>query len=220
MPIYEYGCDLCRCMWEEVQKFSDPVLTECKGCGKEGGVRKLFSGKIAFHLKGGGWYKYGYSSEDQTLTDAQRKVNELKTNPKKEKQLYEDAFEGNVPKEEDGTKITDSYHGDEFTAEQLHNYHKEGIEKSLNAPEHEPLSRIQEEIGIREQEAHKNKQWDKLAGISREYDAQRAELNTQTTLENNNSVDWRLETAAKDKEKKVENIARKDTVAKPTIIKK
>ena len=101
MPIYEYGCDLCRCMWEEVQKFSDPVLTECKGCGKEGGVRKLFSGKIAFHLKGGGWYKDGYSSEDQTLTDAQRKVNELKTNPKKEKQLYEDAFEGNVPKEED-----------------------------------------------------------------------------------------------------------------------
>ena len=38
--------------------------------------------------------------------------------------------------------------------------------------------------------------------------------------QNNNSVDWRLETAAKDKEKQVENIARKDTVAKPTIIKK
>ena len=61
MPLYEYKCDLCKCLWEEVQKFSDPVLTVCKGCEQEGGVRKLFSGQIAFHLKGSGWYKDGYS---------------------------------------------------------------------------------------------------------------------------------------------------------------
>ncbi len=63
MPIYEYGCDLCQCLWEEIQGFNDPVLTVCKGCEKEGGVRKLFSGKIAFHLKGGGWYKDGYTKK-------------------------------------------------------------------------------------------------------------------------------------------------------------
>ena len=63
MPIYEYKCDLCNGMWEEIQKFSDPVSTLCKSCEKEGGVRKLLPGQINFILKGGGWYKDGYSAE-------------------------------------------------------------------------------------------------------------------------------------------------------------
>ena len=63
MPIYEYKCDLCNGLWEEIQKFSDDLLTVCKSCEKEGGVHKLFSGGIAFHLKGGGWHKDGYSSK-------------------------------------------------------------------------------------------------------------------------------------------------------------
>ncbi|SVB11798.1 uncharacterized protein METZ01_LOCUS164652, partial [marine metagenome] len=37
MPIYEYKCDKCNCLWEEIQKFSDPALTYCKGCETEGG---------------------------------------------------------------------------------------------------------------------------------------------------------------------------------------
>ena len=36
MPIYEYKCDLCNGMWEEIQKFSDDPLTVCKSCEKEG----------------------------------------------------------------------------------------------------------------------------------------------------------------------------------------
>ena len=60
MPIYEYKCDLCNGLWEEIQNFSDDPLTVCKSCEKEGGVRKLFSGQIAFHLKGGGWAGDGY----------------------------------------------------------------------------------------------------------------------------------------------------------------
>ena len=63
MPIYEYKCDLCNGMWEEIQKFSDDPLTVCKSCEKEGGVRKLFAGKMNFILHGGGWYKDGYSSK-------------------------------------------------------------------------------------------------------------------------------------------------------------
>ena len=62
MPIYEYKCDLCNCLWEEIQKFSDPVLTLCKGCEQEGGVHKLIPGQMNFILKGEGWYKDGYSS--------------------------------------------------------------------------------------------------------------------------------------------------------------
>ena len=63
MPIYEYKCDLCNGMWEEIQKFSDDPLTVCKSCEKEGGVHKLFAGKMSFILRGGGWYKDGYSSK-------------------------------------------------------------------------------------------------------------------------------------------------------------
>ena len=62
MPIYEYKCDLCNCLWEEIQKFSDPTLTYCKGCETEGGVHRLMPGQLNFILKGDGWYKDGYSS--------------------------------------------------------------------------------------------------------------------------------------------------------------
>ena len=64
MPIYEYQCNKCNCLWEEIQKFSDPTLTYCKGCESEGGVHRLVPGRMAFILKGGGWYKDGYSSSN------------------------------------------------------------------------------------------------------------------------------------------------------------
>ena len=48
MPIYEYKCDLCNCMWEEIEKFSDPALTHCKGCETEGGVHRLIPGQLNF----------------------------------------------------------------------------------------------------------------------------------------------------------------------------
>ena len=63
MPIYEYKCDLCNGLWEEIQKFSDDPLTVCKSCEKEGGVHKLIPGSMNFILRGEGWYKDGYSSK-------------------------------------------------------------------------------------------------------------------------------------------------------------
>ena len=51
MPIYEYKCDLCNGLWEEIQKFTDDPITVCKSCEKEGGVHKLVSGKIAAIVK-------------------------------------------------------------------------------------------------------------------------------------------------------------------------
>ena len=63
MPIYEYKCDLCNGLWEEIQKFSDDPLTICKSCEKEGGVHKVIPGSINFILRGEGWYKDGYSSK-------------------------------------------------------------------------------------------------------------------------------------------------------------
>ena len=70
MPIYEYKCDLCNGMWEEIQKFSDDPLTVCKSCEKEGGVHKILPGKMNFILHGEGWYKAGYSSKkDEPKTE-------------------------------------------------------------------------------------------------------------------------------------------------------
>ena len=63
MPIYEYKCDLCNGLWEELQRFSDEPLTVCKSCEKEGGVHKILPGKMNFILHGAGWYKDGYSSK-------------------------------------------------------------------------------------------------------------------------------------------------------------
>ncbi len=58
MPIYEYHCPACDKTFERFQKISDPPLAECPECGKQ--VRRLIS-QTSFALKGGGWYKDGYS---------------------------------------------------------------------------------------------------------------------------------------------------------------
>ena len=54
MPIYEYECQQCGKVFETIQKFSDPRLTECL-CEEKAPVTKLISA-AAFHLKGTGWY--------------------------------------------------------------------------------------------------------------------------------------------------------------------
>ena len=54
MPIYEYRCGSCGHELEAMQKFSDPVLTQCPKCSTDALV-KLVSA-AGFQLKGGGWY--------------------------------------------------------------------------------------------------------------------------------------------------------------------
>ena len=54
MPIYEYECVKCGHTLDAIQKFSDPVLTECPAC-HQSSLRKRISAP-AFHLKGSGWY--------------------------------------------------------------------------------------------------------------------------------------------------------------------
>ena len=61
MPIYEYQCRSCGYEFEEVQKFSDPSLDDCPSCGVNSAERIVSIS--SFHLKGGGWYKDGYSTK-------------------------------------------------------------------------------------------------------------------------------------------------------------
>ncbi len=61
MPIYEYACDACHYRFEKFQPVSAEPVQECPKC-KERKAKRLIS-PSNFHLKGGGWYKEGYSKE-------------------------------------------------------------------------------------------------------------------------------------------------------------
>ena len=53
MPTYEYQCKTCGHQFEQMQRFSDPPLTECPKCS--GQVRRvIFPAGVIF--KGSGWY--------------------------------------------------------------------------------------------------------------------------------------------------------------------
>lgn len=60
MPIYEYECQKCGKITEELQSFSDPPLKKCGYC-KKGKLEKLIS-LSSFKLEGSGWYATDYAS--------------------------------------------------------------------------------------------------------------------------------------------------------------
>ncbi len=59
MPLYEYRCDACGHLFEQIQKFSDPPVDVCPKCG-ERQVEKLLSSP-AIQFKGSGWYINDYA---------------------------------------------------------------------------------------------------------------------------------------------------------------
>ncbi len=58
MPLYEYVCESCSNRFEKLMRMSD-AKPDCPECGAAE-VKKQVSA-AAFSLKGGGWYKDGYS---------------------------------------------------------------------------------------------------------------------------------------------------------------
>jgi putative FmdB family regulatory protein len=71
MPVYEYECGSCGGRFEVTQKFSDPLITDCRLCSSAGSVRKILS-PTAFVLKGSGWYATDYASKDQKNGDSEK----------------------------------------------------------------------------------------------------------------------------------------------------
>lgn len=67
MPIYEYRCDACGHETEELQKVSDPALTDCPECDKPALV-KLVSA-AGFQLKGTGWYQTDFRGKKKEKKD-------------------------------------------------------------------------------------------------------------------------------------------------------
>ena len=57
---YEYCCRSCGWSWEEDQRIVDPSSETCPNCGKKEAYRLVYGG-VGFELKGGGWFRQGYS---------------------------------------------------------------------------------------------------------------------------------------------------------------
>jgi putative FmdB family regulatory protein len=75
MPIYEYACKSCGKHFETMQKISEPPIAPCPRCGDT--ADRMIS-QTSFTLKGGGWYKDGYSKgksdKSQKAGDTKAKV--------------------------------------------------------------------------------------------------------------------------------------------------
>ena len=54
MPIYAYQCGACGFAKDQLQKITDPALTDCPQCGKST-LTKLLTAP-GFQLKDSGWY--------------------------------------------------------------------------------------------------------------------------------------------------------------------
>tara|TARA_R110000824_G_scaffold244248_5_gene432996 strand:+ start:111 stop:296 length:186 start_codon:yes stop_codon:yes gene_type:complete len=57
MPLYDFKCTSCEHVFEIRQKYKDPSPL-CEECDEP--TERLIS-STSFVLKGGGWYKDGYS---------------------------------------------------------------------------------------------------------------------------------------------------------------
>lgn len=51
MPTYEYKCNACEHRFDEMQKFSDPILTKCPKC-KEEKLGRLLGNGAGFIVRG------------------------------------------------------------------------------------------------------------------------------------------------------------------------
>lgn len=63
MPIYEYRCENCGYEMEAIQKISEAPLEDCPRC-ETAQLRKKIS-RVAFRLKGSGWYETDFKSGQQ-----------------------------------------------------------------------------------------------------------------------------------------------------------
>jgi putative FmdB family regulatory protein len=60
VPLYEYRCTKCNHVFEKIQKFSDPHVTECPKCGSA--IEQIISAP-AVQFQGAGWYVNDYAKK-------------------------------------------------------------------------------------------------------------------------------------------------------------
>lgn len=81
MPTYDYECKACGHAFEELQSFSEPLLTKCPKC-KKNKLERLFGGGGAIIFKGTGFYETDYrragSSKPEGESSSESKPAETK----------------------------------------------------------------------------------------------------------------------------------------------
>ena len=65
MPFYEYQCQSCGHLFEELQTMSEEPLLKCPKCGKDE-LKKLISGGSGLIFKGSGFYQTDYKKTHST----------------------------------------------------------------------------------------------------------------------------------------------------------
>lgn len=76
MPIYEYSCKSCGKNFECMQKITEPPIAPCPKCGAT--ADRTIS-LTSFTLKGGGWYKDGYSAGGSSSSSKPKKESKKTT---------------------------------------------------------------------------------------------------------------------------------------------
>lgn len=74
MPLYEYKCEKCEELFEYMEKLADKPKSICEDCGGE--IKRTMS-TGGFVLKGGGWYRDGYTKppkENKFLKEVREKA--------------------------------------------------------------------------------------------------------------------------------------------------
>ena len=85
MPIYEYQCQNCGYLFEELQSMSEAQLITCPNCGKDE-LKKLIGTGGGIIFKGSGFYQTDYkkSAEPEKISDKGESMDKDKSPEKKE----------------------------------------------------------------------------------------------------------------------------------------
>lgn len=84
MPLYEFLCKTCGHRFEKIQKFSDPLPSECPACGEDEIEQVIHAPAVQF--KGSGWYvtDYGKKGGSQSASASKPEKSEGKSETKTE----------------------------------------------------------------------------------------------------------------------------------------
>ena len=88
MPIYEYACSACGHQMEALQKISDAPLVKCPECGEDTLSKQI--SKVAFQLKGTGWYETDFKDKKKPA-DKDASKGETKSDTKTESKSKSDS---------------------------------------------------------------------------------------------------------------------------------